>query len=54
MKWCKNISPKSNGQVFMNVCIVSFEMKGKFLHEMNSKDEVKQTIDDIIEEYELK
>jgi hypothetical protein len=37
----------------MNVCIVSFEMKDKFLHEMNSKQEVKQTIDDIIEEYEL-
>jgi len=53
MKWCKDISPKSNGQVFMNVCIVSFEMTGKFLHEMNSKEEVKQTIDDIIEEYEL-
>ena len=53
MKWCKDISPTSNGQVFMNVCIVSFEMKGKFLHEMDSKEEVKQTIDDMIEEYEL-
>ena len=53
MKWCKDISPTSNGQVFMNVCIVSFEMKGKFLLEMNSKEEVKQTIDDMIEEYEL-
>ena len=53
MKWCKNISPKSNGQVFMNVCIVSFEMKDKFLNEVNSKKEVKQTIDDIVEEYEL-
>ena len=53
MKWCKDISPTSNGHLFMNVCIVSFEMKCKFLHEMNSKEEVKQTIDDMIEEYDL-
>jgi hypothetical protein len=53
MAWCKDKALKFNGQILMNICIVSFEMKGKFLHEMNSKEEVKQTIDDMIEEYEL-
>ena len=30
----------------MNICIVSFELKGKFLHEMN-KDEIKQTLNEM-------
>jgi hypothetical protein len=46
MDWCKDKAHKFNGQVLMNICIVSFELKGKFLHEMN-KDEIKQTLNEM-------
>jgi hypothetical protein len=47
MAWCKDKIPQFNGQVIMDMCVASIEIKGKFLHEMN-KEEFTQTMDNLM------
>jgi hypothetical protein len=53
MAWCKGIIPRYKGQMIMKICLASFEIKGKFFHEMNSRQEVIQTIYEVLKYNEL-
>jgi hypothetical protein len=52
MSWCKDRIPQFDGQVIMDLCIASYNMKGKFLQEMD-QEEIRQTMDELMGEYEL-
>jgi hypothetical protein len=53
MAWCKGIIPQYKGQAIMKICLASFEIKGKFFHEMNSRQEVLQAIVEVLKYNEL-
>ena len=43
--WGKDLTPQTEPQILMDLCVEAYKTKGKFLHEMD-KDEVKQIMKD--------
>ena len=46
--WCKDLTPKTNPQKLMDICIESYKTRVKFLHEID-KDEANKTLDELLE-----
>jgi hypothetical protein len=47
----KDRIPQFGGEIHMDLCITSYNMKGKFLQEIDL-EEIRETMDELMDEYE--